>query len=171
MKTLFWLNNASLNNHSSSDYSQVEAETTREKNSFAICTALSPSKVLKIPSSRPLLSVSRRKEAVEAVNDIGEDSQSHLNTKQRTSFDSGYAESNSSNGPSEDAGDSKDNAEIQQQPQQRKDLEKLCDKCHRKMSVKFDFDKMETEGDPEEWVLYNCSMCTTPTQDMMEDNK
>ena len=30
------------------------------------------------------------------------------------------------------------------------------------MSVKFDFNKMETEGDPEAWVVFNCSMCATP---------
>ena len=46
--------------------------------------------------------------------------------------------------------------------EKRQDLEKTCEKCQRKMSVKFDFDKMETEGDPEAWVLFNCSMCATP---------
>ena len=44
----------------------------------------------------------------------------------------------------------------------KQELEKMCDKCHRKMSVKFDFNKMETEGDPEAWVVFNCSMCATP---------
>ena len=41
------------------------------------------------------------------------------------------------------------------------DLEKLCEKCQRKMSVKFDFDKMESDGDPEAWVVFSCSMCTS----------
>ena len=44
----------------------------------------------------------------------------------------------------------------------KQELEKMCEKCHRKMSVKFDFNKMETEGDPEAWVVFNCSMCATP---------
>lgn len=29
------------------------------------------------------------------------------------------------------------------------------------MSVKFDFDKMESDGDPEAWVVFSCSMCTS----------
>ena len=33
------------------------------------------------------------------------------------------------------------------------------------MSVKFDFDKMESEGDPDAWVLFNCSHCTKPVDD------
>ena len=48
------------------------------------------------------------------------------------------------------------------------ELEKLCEKCQRKMSVKFDFDKMESDGDPDAWVVFNCSMCTS-REDLDED--
>ena len=52
----------------------------------------------------------------------------------------------------------------------KQELEKMCDKCHRKMSVKFDFNKMETEGDPEAWVVFNCSMCATPECQYEDDS-
>ena len=38
------------------------------------------------------------------------------------------------------------------------------------MSVKFDFNKMETEGDPEAWVVFNCSMCATPECQYEDDS-
>ena len=55
--------------------------------------------------------------------------------------------------------------EESEKPEKLHELVKHCERCQRKMSVKFDFDKMESEGDPDAWVLFNCSHCTTPVDD------
>ena len=98
----------------------------------------------------------------------------------RDSLDSGYADSNESNIGIYDAPTQVSSAKILTQSntitdsvevQKKQELEKMCEKCHRKMSVKFDFNKMETEGDPEAWVVFNCSMCATPICDSGEESE
>lgn len=117
--------------------SSVSDESIKSEVDFPICTAFSPSaKAIKIPTKYY-------------------SHQQQLNEK-RLSLDSGYAESNlSSDGKL---------GKVIEEVEEKQVLERHCEKCHRKMSVKFDFDKMESEGDPEAWVLFNCSMCTSPVE-------
>ena len=165
MPQLFWLNSSSSSPSLSPSQSQVskkvqaifkaspsqllEQEAAGSQADFPICSALSPSaKAIKIPLH-------------------GEKLDKKLSEK-RLSLDSGYAESNLSceehhhpdpRPNSEPADFNSSNKEKKLQPV---DLVKNCQKCQRKMSVKFDFDKLESEGDPEAWVIFNCSMCTSP---------
>ena len=64
----------------------------------------------------------------------------------------------SDNNSDEDDGDGK---ATEPETPKKQELVKNCDKCSRKMTAKFDFDKMESDGDPEAWVVFNCSMCTS----------
>ena len=161
MKEMFWLNQSGslkcpkpdrfLKNKLNEERKQEDSESQAD---IPICSAFSPSaKSLKVPKKYY---------------------KQHLLQEKRLSLDSGYAESNHSNesSPENDAENAENCTEDSlcqnhQVTSDRKlqELERLCDKCNRKMSVKFDFDKMESEGDPEAWVLFNCSMCTTPVAD------
>ena len=64
--------------------------------------------------------------------------------------------------------DEQESKEKEPESPQKKELAKQCDKCSRKMTAKFDFDKLDKDGDPEAWVVFNCSMCTS-REDLDED--
>ncbi len=151
-------------------------------NHFAICSALSPSKMIKIKKS-----AGSKKSNVydnddlsdEAVSDISS-SNNHTTASSEDSAPSSTTKNSilaiqdQSRKVSIDSGvhvESKDNEKDEIIPEKFKKqaLERHCERCQRKMSVKFDFDKMETEGDPEAWVLFNCSMCSTPVNPGQDD--
>lgn len=148
LNQLFWLNSG----NAEADGPEIDEGVTE----LAICTALSP-------SAKPTMAPGAGKKLAYQLESGG---------SKRASLDSGYADSSTSD-QGNDEGTSivpegaveAQIASVRDSSDRRRDLEKVCDKCQRKMSVKFDFDKMESEGDPEAWVLFNCSMCASPVDD------
>lgn len=150
MREMFWLRPQKSAVIGTTKPSKKEADDNSSVASqdFAICSALSPSKALKIPPNKSLM-FSQKRETVD---------------EKRQSFDSGYAESDGANSSTTDE-------TRQTEVAGRKQLEKTCQNCNRKMSVKFDFDQLTATTDSDLWVKFNCTRCNEEEQLQQQEEK
>ena len=151
---------------------------------YPICSVLSPSKMLKIPDKKDRRGSLNSDEAISEISSSNPSSNAESNQtlrvfepenpsnqqNRKVSIDSGFiGEIGRTTSAKEDQESQKSDqdcitdSKVIPERFKKQALERNCERCQRKMSVKFDFDKMETEGDPEAWVLFSCSMCSTPT--------